>query len=458
MEKSYFRQIAEHFYTTSLAEIDPATIHEVKRALLNYLGGSAYTAAHSYTAPLLETIRSWNTTSGDSNIWGDTVPVSASIATFSNAARLSRIELNDGTRSSAHPGIYVWSVVLAFYQEKPRPISEVIKAVIFGYEVGTRMAMLSIDRIRELGLHNPGFVGGIAAVAAGGMLRGLTIDQLVNAFGIVASLLPVCPFVSFVEGSDVKDLYGGWGTYLACFAITAAANGLTGPETVLDGVKSLNTIFQGEAGKDITFGDPYLINGLSIKEYPACFAVNPAIKAAQLVYAKRKPLLEEIQKINVWSYPYSFDLDQGLPQQLNPTSSRLSLKHTVATVLRKGTVEPCDFTEASLSDPTQQAWKERISVFREDSWGDGTKGIRACRIEVLWTDGSKTIEEFNASEHKHFTSDQELKEKFLFLTHSSWNLDQQESVYKFVLDLEKQPDLNYLLQMLISVPNLSDSR
>ena len=39
VEKSYFRELAEHFHSYSFSDIDDATLHQVKRSLVNYLGG-----------------------------------------------------------------------------------------------------------------------------------------------------------------------------------------------------------------------------------------------------------------------------------------------------------------------------------------------------------------------------------------------------------------------------------
>jgi len=239
MEKSYFRGLAEFFHSYTFLDIDAATLHQVKRSLVNYLGGSIYTASHQSCNTLLDLIRELDPGKGEAYVWANKHSVTPLIAAFSNAARLSSLELNDGTKASAHPGIYVWSSVLATYQQYPTSVKDVIRAVVFGYDVCTRMALLSIERIRELGLHNPGFVGGLGAVAAAGLVRGLSVDQLCNAFGITAALLPLCPFVSFVEGADSKDLYGGWGAYLGMFAVEAAIRGLTGPEAILHGVKAL---------------------------------------------------------------------------------------------------------------------------------------------------------------------------------------------------------------------------
>ena len=86
-EKSYFRELAEYFHAYSFSDIDDATLHQVKRALVNYLGGSIYTASHQSCRELLALIREMAPGNGEAYVWADPQPVTPMIAAFSNAAR-----------------------------------------------------------------------------------------------------------------------------------------------------------------------------------------------------------------------------------------------------------------------------------------------------------------------------------------------------------------------------------
>lgn len=453
MEQSYFRTLAAHFTKCTVKDFDAETIHQVRRSLVNYLGGSIYTASHGNCRKLLEMIRTLDP-GGNAVIWAEERTASPAVAAFSNGSRLSSLELNDGTKASAHPGIYVWSSVLAVYAQYGGSVEDVVRSVVFGYEVCTRMAMLAIDRIRELGLHNPGFVGGLGATAAAGLMRGLSEDELCNALGMTASLLPLCPFVSFVEGADSKDLYGGWGTYLAMFSVEAAKKGLTGPETVLKGVKALNLIFQGDNGKEIEIGHPYLIQWLSIKQYPACFAVNPAVNCVFELQKRVHIEPEKIASVLVDSYAYSYDLNEGVGRNPNTTSGRLSLYYTVAVALMEGKLVPDAFQEARLHDEKYAALRSKITTSRHNEWGDGPKGIRACRIVVRMEDGQEYEQEYNASDaHVEYT-DEMLYEKFCDLTEAVLSEQEQKALYEYAMEVDKKQDLYDLLDKLQRIPVL----
>ena len=455
MEKSYFRTLAEHF--AAVQDFPEETLHQVRRSLVNYLGGSIYAAAHQNCKELLEMIRTMDPGNGRATVWASPEVVHASTAAFSNACRLSSMELNDGTRASAHPGIYVWSAVLATWQQYGGAVKDVVRAVVFGYDVATRMAMRSIDRIIELGLHNPGFVGGLGAAAAAGLLRGLSVDQLCNAFGMTAALLPVCPFCSFVEGSDSKDLYGGWGVHLAMFAVDAAARGLTGPETVLKGMKSLEKIFQEEMETPVEIGKPYCIEGLSIKQYPACFAVNPAVNAVFQMQKKHAVDPNQIESVFVDTYAYSYDLNEGVGRNPNTTSGRLSLYHTVAVALMDGALTPDAFSKGRLADPRYAQLRSRITVGKHEAYGDGPHGVRGCVVEVRMKDGTAYSEEYNASASKVTYTDEMLFERFCNLSRGALDANQQRKLYDFAMAVDAQEDLSDMLEVMRALPIVEES-
>lgn len=450
MHQKYYREIAEHFIGLPYDALDEATLNQLRRALVNYLGGSVYAASHDNCKELLALIKAQNP-GGRANIFADAEPVSPLIAACANAARLSSMELNDSLKASAHPGIYVWSAVLATWQAYGGSTADVLRAVLFGYEVCTRMAQLSIAKILELGLHNPGFVGALAAASAAGLLRGFNVEQLCNAFGIAASLLPVCPFVSFVEGTDSKDLYGGWGAYLGMFATEAAARGLTGPRTVLNGVKALDSIFQGESGSETELGKPYGVTALNIKEFSACFAINPAVKTVFALKSRYDIDPEQIESVLVDSYPYSYDLNEGVGRAYNSTSARLSLYYTVAVALAEGELTPDAFLPEKLGDPKYRALADKITAARHDAYGEGPTGIRGCVVEIRMKDGRILRDEIDTGKIDKTVTDEKLRQKFMDLTRGALESQEQLRLYDAVMRLDAASRLEDIIQPLLNL-------
>ncbi len=447
--EDYFRQIAQHFEDLSFEELGEETLTQVKRSLANYLAAQIYAAGQGNSQEVVDFIISLDPLGGKTSIWGEKARVNSPVAAFANAARVSSMELNDSTRGSAHPGLYIWSCLLAAYEEEAFPVEELIKATVFGFEVASRMALMSIDRVIELGLHNPGIVGGLGAVAALGYVRGLSKDELYRAFSITASLLPTCPFISFIDGADVKDFYGGWGVHLAFMALRAASMGLSGPEEILTGEKSLREIFKSSGISDVELGQPYYIDEMNIKEYPACFAVNPAVNAIKKILEVYPLDYAEIDRVHVVSYPYSVELSRGV-DKLNPTSARLSLAHCSAYVLYRGDLTPGAFSRESLENPELKILRDKILVEMDEEYGYGNLARRAARVSIAMKDGQE-YSSFYDAEDKIYISNEFLKARLLSLGEGILERDNILKLWELVMNLESCQSLEDILLIMKGV-------
>ncbi|NLW16258.1 MAG: MmgE/PrpD family protein [Firmicutes bacterium] len=269
-----------------------------------------------------------------------------------------------------------------------------------------------------------------------------------HALALTASLLPVCPFVSFIEGADAKDFYGGWGAYLCLIAVEGAKKGLTGPIHILDGPKSLKAIFAGEKGTDVPPGDHFFINDISFKEFPACYSVHPAMTVVLDLLSRHPINPEQIVEVEVATYPYSYDLDQGVGDDLNPSSARLSLSYTVAYALIEGRLSPEAFTPEKLQDKRYLALREKVKVIKHQAYGTGPFGKRGSIVSIRLQDGSVLRGETDAPRWKVPPTDEELVGKFRALTQDACGSEKQQFLVDLVWQLEKQTSLTPLIRSL----------
>jgi 2-methylcitrate dehydratase PrpD len=453
VESAYWCEILDYFYDFPLSDVDDNAMHQLKRSLLDYLGCVVYAAAHDKCHGLVETILSLGSGTGTASVWASDRKASPGIAAFANATRTSNIELDDGSGmgASVHPGVYVWSAALAAWEDRRTPISEVLKAALFGYDVCSRMGLLATGKVRELGLHGPGLIGGLGAVATAGKLYGLTKEQLRHAFNIASTLLPLCPFVSFIQGADAKDLYGGWGVHLAFFAVEAARRGLTGPLGVLDGPKSLASLLDGEKGKDVKPGTHFYISNVAFKQYSACYSVHPAMSVVTDLTRKHNIDPSEIAEVAVATYPYSYDLSAGVRYPLNPSSGRLSLNYTVAYALYNGELPPSAFDECSLKDERYFELGKRIKVTRHNEYGEGPFGVRGCKISITMRDGTVYSGEAHGARWATPPSDEDLTGKFLSLTSGALPEDKIERLRSIAFGVDRLDSLDELTSILREV-------
>jgi 2-methylcitrate dehydratase PrpD len=441
----YFRSLAEHFSALKLKDIDNETLHQFKRCLLDYSGCAVFAAAHRLQPALIDLALSMGPGSGTASIWGEELSLSPALAAFVNAGRTSHIELDDGSSMGAavHPGVYVFSSALAIAEAAGSKTETVILGVLFGYDVCFRMGLLAAERERELGLHGPGLVGGLGAAAAGGLTAGLSVNELCSAFGITGSLLPLCPFISFIEGTDSKDFYGAWPAYLGITALTAAQRGLSGPEHILDGEKSLKSIFAAEKGTEYLLGKPYFITKTGFKEFSACASVHPAISALLAIMEENPFKACDIDRIIVSTYPYSYDLNAGVREPLNPSSARLSLPWTLAAAVIDGGLMPNVFFPKRLIDPAITALSRLVQVEKKTSYGEGAFGIRGSVVEIHLKNGSLLKKETQSTRWSGSPSDELLLEKFNTLTSSGLEEKDRKALADYIFDFENKEVKDY---------------
>lgn len=446
IKKQYLDSIIDCYYDLRYEDIPPSVIHQMRRSLLDYLGCAAYTAHHHACASLVKVILSL-AKEGGVPLWGEEVTTNDASAAMANATRISHIELDDCSAmgASVHPGVYVWSAAFAAWSESHADARTVVRAVLFGYELVLRMGLLSTQQVRNLGLHGPGMNGAFAALAAGGMVEGLTRQQMKNAIGIAGSLLPVCPFVSFLDGTDSKDLYGGWGTYLGLFAVHCAKEGLTGPHDIIDGNKSLISLYNGSTSPYI-LGKDFLIDHISFKEFSACASVHPALSALLAIMARHPFHGGEVEHVLVETYPYSYQLNSGVGKVLNPSSARLSLPYTIAVTIEEGALSPAAFNPESLKKGRYQNLMRKVEVKNHTAYGDGAFGTRGSIVTVTLMDGTELSEESLGSRWSKGATDDQLLEKFRILSEGAF--PDRDMVASLVWDFGGGTGLEPLVQVL----------
>ena len=462
MSDTYFREITKHFI-----DIDPDRLPSkartcLKWSLANYVAQRSLAAYMDTCSGIADMYRSMRTDRCLQGVWGKHISpedwyVPADRA-FLNACRVSNLELDDSTRGSVHPGSYIWSAVLAECMKDDIPVDAVARAVLLGYEVTTRAAMMGEKKAISMGLHAPGVFGALGAAAAVALIKGRDlpaeecIENILDAIGIAASLMPVCPFTSFIEGSDAKDLYGGWGTYLGVIAGEGAVLGLKGPRNILSGIKSLESLFSADTGKDVPIGKPYMIELLNVKQYPACFSVIPASNAALQLRDINGISIEDVESIEIYSYPYSVDIDPKT-RELNPTSARLSIAYNVITALDKGEVNVEAFDTPDKMPEKYIGLMEKTLVSADESYGRGTDALRAARVAVKCTDGRLLEKEFSAGNVAGGTgdglNDSSFKTRFLDLTLQSLGKERSKEVYDLMIGPDILPELSRIIPFIL---------
>src|SRR5712672_3248435 len=185
---------------------------------------------------------------GVSRILGRGSAVQAPAAALANGALAHAFELDSLTRpgAGAHPGATVLPPALAISQEQGSSGRDLIAAFVAGNEVMIRIGRATGHTNEARGFHAPGTTGPFGGAVAAGHLLGLDAAKMTNALGIAGSLS--CGLLEFAKsgtGAMVKRLHLGRAAESGVLAAGLAADGFTGPVSVLEGEFGFLRVFCG---------------------------------------------------------------------------------------------------------------------------------------------------------------------------------------------------------------------
>jgi len=454
--KQYYEKLAIYYSSLSFEELDKQEVLFAKICLFDFMGCSIAAPQLKKNQSVYGLISALDNGRKEASIWGKNFKSSVPAAAFINGVMSSTLEFDDMSSigASVHPAVSIIPAAIASAEKYGSSGKEFIKALVFGYDISNRFGLLATEKVRDLGLHGPGFMGGLAAVSSAGILSNLSVEQLLNAFSITASLSPVCPFINFIDGCDVKNIYGGWSTYVAMLAIGMALDGMTGSNRVFDGPKSLVSIFASEKGKNIKPSDHYYSMDFSFKKYPACGSLQAILASIDELLHEETINPEEINNVVVYTYPYSYDLSQ-MVEQLNPISAMLYIPYAVSVMLCEGKLDTQAFSLEAIKSEKYQILMKKVTVKEKKEFGKGPFGQRGSSIQIILNNGRILEKEgfYNESTQAVFPPERKLVEKFNHQTDIKLSAEEKKELFSLIFNLENLSDISPVVKFLIDTGN-----
>lgn len=279
------------------------------------------------------------------------------------AAAFSHVtETDDLHRTSVtHPGCVVVPVALLLGAEQGAGGHAALRATLAGYEVMTRIGEAFGPAHYRL-FHNTATAGVFGAAAAAASLLELDEDGWVWALGSAGT--QAAGLWQFnEEGAMSKPLHAGHAAAAGLRAALLAAEGFTGAERILEGEKGLFRALCPDARPEAVLaeGSGWKLPETSMKPYPCCRHVHPAIDAALELRDVLAADGGELTRVEVESYPAALDVTDR-PDPRTPHATRFSMQYTVARTLLRGRPGLDAFEPAALDDPAVRALLSRVTV------------------------------------------------------------------------------------------------
>jgi 2-methylcitrate dehydratase PrpD len=379
---------AEHVVRTSYDDLPDDTVAGAKVLILDSLGVGVVGSAGPWAGELIRTASGWGR-GEDARVWVRGARLPAPAAALCNAYQIHNSEFDCiHERAVVHPMAVLLAAALA-HAERAGGVSgrDLLAAVVLGVDVGTSLGIASKAPLR---FFRPATAGAFAATAAIGKLRGFDAKTLINAFGATLGQLSGT-MQAHSEGSLLLALQIGFNARNAVVACDLAANGLIGPQHLLEGPFGYFPLFEGDYDVDPVLrelGKVWRISEVALKPFPSGRATHGVLDGVLALMQEHGFGAAEVARIECRVPPLTQRL-VGRPAQAGMTANqaRLSVPYVVACALLEAGVDVDDFRPEALADPARLALAERVTVAADDN--PDPNALAPVAVTVLLNDGSR---------------------------------------------------------------------
>ncbi len=308
-------------------------------------------------------------------------------AAVANAVAADWLELDEGYRMTpCHAGLYTVPALLAEAEASQLGLEEMLRALVLGYEIVTRVARTFTPR--EYTMQSHGRYSAIGAAAATALARGADAALLTSTVTAAATLVMASPRNHLVSGALVRNVWPAAGAWSGMMAVDWAACGIGGAGGGLHDVYA--TVFGGAAQPDVLTDDVggswAILDGYT-KMYACCQHLHSAVEA---VLELRPALVERggasaVQAIEIETHPLALPLVNPRPE--TTLGAKFSMPHAVGAAIVTGTGGADAFMSGTLRNPAIGALRERVSV-KAYAPIPAPPQDRPARVRVTLRDGS----------------------------------------------------------------------
>jgi 2-methylcitrate dehydratase PrpD len=440
------RRLAEYATSVRYEDLPPAVIQRAKDCIADTVGVIIFGADLPWSRMIVAYARA-NGAGGNSFILGaGGESVHAPSAALANGALTHAYELDSLTKpdSGSHPGATLFTPALAVAQERGLGGRDLITAFVAGAEVMIRIGRATKHTNEARGFHAPGTTGPFGGAVAVGKLRGLDAERMTNALGIAGSLAGGLLEFAHSDGAMVKRLHLGRAAEGGVLAASLAAEGFTGPSTVLEGRFGFLRVFCTDY--DLTeltrgLGTDYVTMMTMIKPFACHITAHNPVEATLDLKEENKFSGADIAAINIAGNERMVKVN-NIPVPQDVMLAQYSIPFSVALAVYRDPRDPRSFDDAALHDPDIRALAKLItmSVAAGQDWRD-----LATTVTITLKDGrvlTRRVTEFRGTPERPL--DQEgLREKFMLLTR---HLDRakMERLFERLQQIEGEKDLDWL--------------
>ena len=422
-----------------------------KLAVLDAVGNCIGGYPLSGSTTFLEMAKDMGSGRAEATIIGDGTRVNVPMAAFANGALSTMLDYSDSLstesgRSLAWMGALAVPAALAASESRAVSGSELIAAVVAGYECAARV-VLSMDQTSEQEERVTGSsVSVFAAAGAAARALGLNKDQFLSALGMAGMYTPVPAGYKWIGDEGLrprKDIKQGWAWMCmsGAFAAVSAQRGLTmlQENNILDGERGLWRMLGMDIFKEDeltrSLGDSYHILRFNSKSFPGCAVTHTALAGITGLVKDHGLIADDIERIDVvTNRAGGIGFDDQEPSSL--ADKEFSMPYQVAAALLGGEKGPNWYADKLADSPRFRDMERRVKLaFDEESdqvYSDGH--VRMSKVTVAMKDGRTYNTRVDRTER--ISEPNDVRAKFMRTTAQVIDRDQAEKIADCVDHLE----------------------
>lgn len=319
-------------------------------------------------------------------------------ATFVNASFGHGFEMDDNHGSSAMKmGCVNVSAGLAVGEQRLSSGTDLITAVVAGYEVVLRAGLAFRDFRESHEPHPTGTLSGLAAATVAAKLLGLDETATAHALSFGVSNRAGFHETPPTGRGHIKRVFPGMSGAAGVRGAYLADAGLTGSGRTLDAGMGFCMAYEVSDAAQLSaaFGDRWHILDVHYKVFAQDGYIQPMTEAIENLRTRHQFTIDDIDRVTVGTHARAVNVVVGpIRDPKDLTDAQFSANFSVAQALVTGGAGVREYTDANLHDPRIRALSQRVHLEIDDEIEAEFHRTRprGAKIRIHLKDGSELYE------------------------------------------------------------------
>lgn len=451
MEETLSWQLARFASNLRFEDLPPAVVERTKLSILDALANAVSGWDTESVNIALSFVRPLARESSRATVWRDGFHAHPMDCVVANTVMVHSLLKDDSLPGSrTHPASMVVPTALSLAEDLKRTGADVIVAVVLGYElIGRLSARYKVSTpVVDRGHRGSPIFGPFGAAATAASLLKLDDEAYKNALSFAAQC---CSGV-------LEPLSKGTPEYRFQNA-AASRNGLMAALLAKEGLRAVDTIFEGDYGFLRTFaglneappeilanlGTEYEISRSTHKPYPTCGNNELAIQITERLVELNALTPQQVEVVCVRVHPQraTYPGCEYSGPFLTTEQALLSKPFALASIISTGALRVV--TYRNLDDPTIARLAGQVEVV-----GEVGMSLQDCVVEIRLKDGSVLSGDASlVGQAAHCFDREAAVGDFKAMTASAISGERQQTVIQRVLHLDELEDVTQLTTLLV---------